>query len=330
MLGKKIGIDLGTSTVRLVVKGEGPPLSEPSVVGLLDGNFNSALVGMAAMEHRGGGVRLVRPIRGGAVADPTAVRTLIHSLVGRAVGRQRIFKPDVVLSVMSSLSGDQRRLLLDAAMAAGARTVYLLDATIAAAMGAGLRLSAPAGNLVVEAGAGKTDIAVLAMEGTDAQRSLPGHGGQRLTAAIAEFVHTTHGVRLPPESAEEVVSSLARVGPHEERRLQVTGHDGATERVVELTSTELLPVLETHVRPIADALEQVVSEAPAPLQEDIRFGGGLLCGGASRLEGLDRYLSATSGVSMRRDRDPQLCVVRGTAQALDNLDVLKRNFMYIR
>ncbi|MBV8446237.1 MAG: rod shape-determining protein [Candidatus Dormibacteraeota bacterium] len=328
MLGKKIGLDLGTSTVRLVVRGEGPPLSEPSLVGLLQGEYTASLIGMSALEHAGAaGLRLVKPMSGGLVVDTLAVRSLVQHLVTRAVGRQRIFKPDVVIAVTASLPGDQRRLLLDAAMAAGARTVYLLDACIAAALGAGLRLNTPAGNLVVDAGAGKTDIAVLATEGTDAQRSLPGHGGDALAASIAEHVRNAHGVTPAPVVIEEVLSSLARIGQHEERRLRVEDQEG---RSAELTSTELLPLLESHVRPIADALCEVIEEAPRALLDDVRFSGGLLAGGASRLEGLDRYLSHACGVTMRRERDPQLCVVRGTGYALDNLDVLKRNFMYIR
>ncbi|MBV8444416.1 MAG: rod shape-determining protein, partial [Candidatus Dormibacteraeota bacterium] len=255
MLGKKIGVDLGTSTVRTVVRGEGPPLSEPSLVGLLQGEYTASLIGVAALEHAGAaGLRLVKPLSGGQVADAPAVRSLVQHLVTRAVGRQRIFKPDVVIAVTASLPGDQRRLLLDSAMAAGARTVYLLDACIAAALGAGLRLNTPAGNLVVDTGAGKTDIAVLATEGTDAQRSLPGHGGDALAASIAEHVRTAHGITLPSASIEEVVSSLARVGQHEERRLRVHDEEGS----VELTSTELLPLLEAHVRVIADALCEVI------------------------------------------------------------------------
>ena len=141
----------------------------------------------------------------------------------RAAGRQRIFKPDVVIAVMSSLPGGQRRSLLEAAALAGARTAYLLDAPLAAAMGAGIRLSGPNGHLVVDIGAGKTDIATLALEGTVSGRCLTGHGGMRLHVCVADHVRQEHGVTLEAATVEEVVASLARVGPHEERRLEVMG-----------------------------------------------------------------------------------------------------------
>jgi len=332
MLGKKVGIDLGTSTVRLVVKGEGVIAGEPSVVALGAGGDWSSVIGAAALDAASASPRqrLYRPLMGGSVVDPVAARTLINHIVTRAVGRQRIFKPDVVIAVMAALPGDQRRALLEAALLAGARTAYLLDATIASAMGCGMRLSGPNGHLVVDIGAGKTDIAVLALEGTIAGSSLPGHGGQRLHAAIAEHLRDAYGVTVNPDVVEDIIASLARVGQHEERRLDVAcGRDGAEETVT-VTSTELAPYLDAHVRGIAAGLDEVIGGTPAVLLDDIRGEGIVLCGGGARLEGLDRALAAATGIDVRVDGEPQLCAVRGTGYALDNLDVLKRNFMYIR
>lgn len=332
MLGKKLGIDLGTATVRLVVKGEGVVAGEPSVVALgADGDWSS-LFGVAALQAAASAPRqrLYRPLMGGAIVDPVAARTLINHIVTRAVGRQRIFKPDVVIAVMGALPGDQRRMLLEAAMLAGARTAYLLNATIAAAMGCGMRLSGPNGHCVIDVGAGKTDVAVLALESTVAGRTLAGHGGQRLHSSIAQHLADAHGVTVEAHSVEILIASLARVGAHEERQLRIRGSRDGAEQEVTVTSTELAPCLDAHVRTIAAALDEVIGATPATLLEDIRAEGIVLTGGGARLEGLDRALAASIGIDVHVDTEPHLCAVKGTGYALDNLDVLKRNFMYIR
>jgi len=332
VLGKKVGIDLGTTTTRIIVKGEGMIASEPTAVAIRDGGTQAAIFGEAAFDTAAEDpeFRLHRPLAGGEIVDPGSARWLVNHAMIRAAGRQRIFKPDVVIAVMSSLPGGQRRSLLGAAALAGARTAYLLDAPLAVAMGAGVRLSGPNGHLVIDIGAGKTDIAVLALEGTVSGRCLRGHGGVRLHACIADHIRTTHGVTLDAATVEEVIASLARVGSHEERRLEVMGTGTAGEQPLTITSTELTPCLEAHVRPILAALDAVIGDTPERLIADIRREGILLCGGGARLEGLEGAVAAAAGMDVHRDSQPQLCAVRGTGYALDNLDVLKRALMYIR
>ena len=251
MLGKKVGIDLGTVTTRIIVKGEGMIGSEPTAVAIRGGEVQAAIFGAPAFEAAAedSELRLRRPIVGGEIVDATAARWLVNHAMIRAAGRQRIFKPDVVISVMSTLAGSQRRSLLEAAALAGARTVYLLDAPLASAMGAGMRLNGPNGHLVIDIGAGKTDIAALALEGTVSGRCLPGHGGERLRGCIADHVLAAHGAVLDAATIEELIASLARVGPHEERRLEVTGLADGREQRITITSTELGECLDGHVRP---------------------------------------------------------------------------------
>jgi rod shape-determining protein MreB and related proteins len=332
VLGKKVGIDLGTATTRIIVKGEGMIGGEPTAVAIRGVESQAALFGVAALEGAAGDsdLQLHRPLAGGAIVDPPAARWLVNHAMIRAAGRQRIFKPDVVIAVMSALPGSQRRNLLEAAALAGARTVYLLDAPLAAAMGAGIRLSGPNGHLVIDIGAGKTDLAVLALEGTVSGRCLPGHGGMRLHGCVADHVRLEHGVVLDAATVEELIASLARVGSHEERRLEVTGRDATGDRTIAITSTELSTCLEGHLRPILTALDEVLSDTPPRLISDIRREGIVLCGGGARLEGLDSAITAAVGIDVHRDSQPQLCAVRGTGYALDNLDVLKRALMYIR
>ncbi len=332
MLGKKVGIDLGTTTTRIIVKGEGMIASEPTAVAIRDGGMQTAVFGESAFETAAEDpeFQLRRPIAGGEIADPASARWLVNHAMIRAAGRQRIFKPDVVIAVMSSLPGGQRRSLLEAAALAGARTAYLLDAPLAAAMGAGIRLSGPNGHLVVDVGAGKTDIAALALEGTVSGRCLAGHGGMRLHTSVAEHVHQEHGVTVDSATVEELIASLARVGPHEERRLDVIGEGERGEASLTITSTELNACLDAHVRPIVAAIDAVIADTPERLMSDIKREGILLCGGGAQLEGLDSAIATATGIEVHRESQPQLCAVRGTGYALDNLDVLKRALMYIR
>jgi rod shape-determining protein MreB and related proteins len=332
VLGKKVGIDLGTTTTRIIVKGEGMIATEPTAVAIRDGGVQTAVFGDSAFETSAADpeFQLRSPIAGGEIIDLASARWLVNHAMIRATGRQRIFKPDVVIAVMSSLPGGQRRSLLEAAALAGARTAYLLDAPLAAAMGAGIRLSGPNGHLVVDVGAGKTDVATLALEGTVSGRCLTGHGGMRLNACIADHVRREHGVTLDAATVDEVVASLARVGPHEERRLEVMGVKQTGEERLTITSTELTGCLEAHVRPILTAVATVIADTPSRLMGDIEREGILLCGGGARLEGLDGAIAAAAGIEVHRDSQPELCAVRGTGYALDNLDVLKRALMYIR
>jgi len=332
VLGKKVGIDLGTTTTRIIVKGEGMIGGEPTAVAIRGGEMHAAVFGAAALQAAADDpeLHLRRPIAGGSIVDPTAARWLINHAMIRAAGRQRIFKPDVVIAVMSSLAGSQRRGLLEAAALAGARTVYLLDAPLASAMGAGVRLSGPNGHLVIDIGAGKTDIAALALEGTVSVRSLAGHGGDRLHACVDDQLRASHGAVLDAGTIEELIASLARVGPHEERRLDVAGRTDAGDVTITITSTELAPCLERHVGPILSAVDAVLADTPTRLIADIKREGIVLCGGGARLEGLDTAIATATGIEVHRDTQPHLCAVRGTGYALDNLDVLKRALMYIR
>lgn len=322
MLGKKVGIDLGTATTRVVTRGEGSFVAEPSVVALRDGEGGLSLLGAAALEAAAGDstVDLRRPLHGGDVRDRRALDALLHHAVNRAIGRQRIFKPDLVIAVRGGMSGDHRRIVLEAAARAGARTVYLIDAAIAAAMGAGISVTSPQPHLVIDIGAGKTDLAVLALEGTVAARSLP-TGADDLFDRLASHVAATHAIALDRQHLLAATHLLVAAG-HEERTAEVGG--------VLLSSHELAPIVADHLRALDTALAEVMDEAPAALARDARSAGLVMTGGGARLEGLDRHVALVAGCSARVAREPDGCTVRGAAMAADNLDVLKRNFMYIR
>ncbi len=322
MLGKKLGVDLGTGTTRVITRGEGTVIAEPSVVAISEGEPVLSLFGSTAIDAAAAdsSLELRRPLQGGNIADRRALTALVHHAVNRAAGRQRIFKPDLVIAVRAGMSGDDRRSVLDAAARAGSRTVYLIDAAIAAAMGAGVAVTAPRASLIIDIGAGKTDVAVLALEGTVAGRSLS-TGSDGLLSRVRAHVHAVHGVTLTPQQLG-AAHQLLVAASHEERTAEIAG--------VLLSSHELAPLVAEHLRALDAALLEVIDETPPALRQDVRRGGLLLTGGGARLEGLERHIGVVSGCSARVAADPDGCTVRGTALAVDNLDVLRRNFMYIR
>jgi rod shape-determining protein MreB and related proteins len=322
VLGKKLGVDLGTSTIRVVTRGEATLIAEPAVVAIREGDAGLTLLGTAALEAavEDRTIELRRPIQGGEVRDHLALSVLIHLAVNRAVGRQRIFKPDLVIAVRAGMGGDDRRSVLEAAARAGARTVYLIDAAIAAAMGAGIAVTSAEARLIIDIGAGKTDIGVLALEGTVAGRSLVS-GSEDLFDRLAAHVEAVHGAVLDRAELRSAAHLLVAAN-HEERTAEIGG--------VLLSSHELSPLVAEYLRPLDSALLEVLDEAPAALSRDVRSAGLVLTGGGARLEGIERHVAHLAGASARVAPEPEECTVRGTGLAVDNLDVLRRNFMYIR
>jgi rod shape-determining protein MreB len=333
MLGKKLAIDIGTANLRLQVKGEQPTTTEPSLVAVEGDAGRVVAVGAAAVaaaEHSG--ITLLAPVHDGALGDPAAYEGLLQHVVTRGVGRQRIFKPDIMLAVMSAMPGHDRRALMEMAVRVGARTIYLIDAPLAAASGAGLPITTVHGHLVIDAGAGKTDVAVISVESMIVGRCVR-RGGHHLDAAIARHLAAAHGIVVSAAVAEDVKLEIGAATPlPEERMLLVQGEDVATGGPAEaqVSSTEIGEVVRNELQDLSQALREVLAETPPSLLDDVRGDGAVITGGAARLRGLDRWVSAVIGAPVRIAGEPEGCVVRGVATALDNLDVARRNFLYIR
>ena len=275
MLSRKIGIDLGTSTVRIYVKGEGVVVNERA-------------------GHK---------------------RTL-HELIGKANGRPRLFRPDVVMSVRSAVTSGERRAVTEAAISAGARQVWLIDEPLAAAMGAGLPIGELTASAICELGAATTEIAVISHSGTMVESSLP-VGGNDLDRAVAA------ALSIDEQSAEAVKIAVGCAVPMQEPLVTVVNG-------VEVSSNQVLEVIQPPLRQIAKAITEVVNQAPARLAADIRERGIVLSGGGAQLRGIDRYISMRTGIHAAVAHEPQTSVVRGTGIALESFEVLRRNQSYIR
>jgi rod shape-determining protein MreB len=335
MLSKKIGIDLGTSTVLIYVRGEGIVVNEPSLVAVNRDGSRILAVGGQAFEMVGRtpeAVQVVRPMRDGVIADFVVTEGMLHYFIGKVQGRNRLFKPEVMICVPSGVTSVERRAVTEAAISAGARQAWLIDEPLAAAIGAGLPISEPRGNAICDIGGGTTEIAVISLSGMVVAHSVRS-GGNRLDEAVMAHLKRRHNLLIGERTAEEIKIAVgAAVAPREALSTEVKGRDlvsGLPKNVV-VTSGEITDALQEQLAVIVSAVRDVLEQTPPELAADIYERGIVLTGGSAQLRGMDRYVSMHTGIPAIVADEPQTCVVRGTGTALEQFEVLKRNQLYLR
>ena len=335
ILSRKIGIDLGTSTVLIYVKGEGIVVNEPSLAAvnrdrtriLAVGNQAFAMVGRAPES-----IQVVRPMRDGAIADFVVTEGMLQHLIGKVQGRQRLFKPEIMICVPSGVTSVERRAVTEAAISAGARQAWLIDAPLAAAIGAGLPIAEPRGNAICDIGGGTTEIAVISLSGMVVAHSIP-VGGNRIDDAIATYMKRKHNLLIGERTAEDAkIAAGSAVSMTQPLLAEVRGRDLVTglPRNVEVTSNDIVEAIQEPLRLIVGAVRDALEETPPELAADIFDRGMVLSGGGAQLRGIDRYISMHTGIPAVVADEPQTTVVRGTGLALENFGVMKRNQSYFR
>jgi len=335
VLSKKIGIDLGTSTVLIYVKGEGIVVNEPSLVALNRDGTRILAVGRQALEMVGRApdtIQVVRPMREGVIADFVVTEGMLHHFIGKVQGRQRIFKPEIMVCVPSGVTSVERRAVTEAAISAGARQAWLIDEPLAAAIGAGLPIAEPRGNAICDVGGGTTEIAVISLSGMVVAHSIR-VGGNRIDDAITAYLKRKHNLLIGERTAEEVKIAIgSAVLMKQPLHTEVRGRDlvSGLPRNLEISSSEVTEAIQEPLRLIVGAVRSVLEETPPELAADIFDRGIVLSGGGAQLRGLDRYLAMHTGIPAVVADDPQTSVVRGTGLALEHFEVLKRNQSYLR
>ena len=335
MLAKKIGIDLGTSTVLIYVKGEGIVVNEPSLVAVNRDGSRILAIGRQAQEMLGrtpDAISVVRPMREGVIADFVVTEGMLHHFIGKVQGRQRIFKPEIMICVPSGVTSVERRAVTEAAISAGARQAWLIDEPLAAAIGAGLPIHEPRGNAICDIGGGTTEIAVISLSGMVVAHSIR-VGGNRIDEAITAYLRRRHNLLVGERTAEELkINAGAAVALKEPLTAEVRGRDllSGLPRSLEVSSNEIVEAIQEPLRLIVGAIRTVLEETPPELAADIFDRGIVLSGGGAQLRGLDRYVAMHTGIPTVVTENPQTSVVRGTGLALENFEVLKRNQAYLR
>ena len=317
-----LGVDLGTSNVLIYMDGKGIVVKEPSVVAV-DKNTGKILqVGAAARNMLGrtpGNVVAMKPLRDGIISDHEMTVMMLSSLF-RSATKAGVFtpKPRVVISVPSGVTEVEERSVINAAIEAGARRVFLIEEPLAAALGAGLNIKEAKGHMVVDIGGGTTDIAVLSMNGVAVSSSLK-VAGDAFDEAIARYVRRQHGVIIGQVTAESVKIQLGQVYPRdEERSMNVKGRDAKTgmPRVITLVSSEIYEVLRRPARQIADEVQAVLEQTSPELVSDISETGITLTGGCSQIAGMAELLVERTGIGCVLADDPDSCTALGCGKSI--------------
>ena len=326
----ELGIDLGTANIVVFLKGKGIVLREPSVVAISTITKKVLAVGEEARLMIGrtpGNIAAIRPMSEGVIADYTTTQKMLEYLIMKVCGRKRMFKPRVLVCVPSGVTSVEKRAVIQAARSAGAGEAYPIEEPMAAAIGAGLPISTPGGNMVVNIGGGTTDIAVISLGGVVVSRSVR-LGGNKLDEVIARHIKNKYNLMIGERTAEEI--KIGSAYPLQtEMTLEVRGRDmvAGLPKTVEVTSEEIRAALSEPVSTIIERVKGVLEITPPELSSDIIERGIMLTGGGSLLRGIDKLLAIETNIPIHVAEDPLSCVALGTGKALDEFDEIRDNFI---
>ncbi len=324
-IAKDIGIDLGTASVLVYVKGKGVVLNEPSVVAI-DKNTGKLLkVGADAQAMLGrtpGNIVAIRPLREGVISDYDMTERMLREFLHKVVGGFQLFKPRVIICVPSGITEVEERAVVDAGIQAGARRVYLIEEPVAAAIGAGIDIAKPDGHMVVDIGGGTSDIAVISLSGVVESASIKVAGDQ-FNEAIVKYMRRKHNVLVGERTAELMKMQIGCVFPKEqEATIEIKGRCLVTglPKVINVSSTEMLEAFEEPVERILEAVHGVLERTPPELVADISNNGIVMTGGGSLVDGFDKLIEARTGIHTRVAEGAISCVAEGTGKSLDSLN----------
>ena len=322
-----IGIDLGTASVLVYVKGKGIVLNEPSVVAVDKRNGKIVAVGSDAQKMLGrtpGSIIAIRPLREGVISDYEMTERMIKEFIRKVMGF-RLFKPNVVMCVPSIITEVEERAVIDAGLQAGAKRVFLVEEPVAAAMGAGIDIALPNGNMIVDIGGGTTDIAVISLHDIVVSTSIK-VAGDKFDEAIVKYIRRKHNVLIGERTAEAIKVEIGCVYPRpEELAMEIKGRCLMTglPRTFTVTSTEVLEAFEEVVSSIVEAVHSVLERTPPELTGDISTNGIVMTGGGAMIWGFDKLIAAKTGIPTRVADDAISCVAYGTGKSLDHLHAMQ-------
>ncbi len=331
-LSKRIGIDLGTANSLVYLAGSGIVLNEPTVVAVTNDDHRVLAVGNEAKEMLGrtpGNITASRPMRDGVIADYVITEAMIRYFLDKVCGQSRLFKPEVMVCAPAGVTSVEKRAILDATLSAGAKTAFLIDEPLAAAIGAKIPIANPSGNMIVDIGGGTTEAAVICLGGVVVHSSVR-VGGNKIDEAIQNFVRKKHNLIIGERMAEEVKIKIGSATPlkqNEIQKMEIRGRDAFSglPKTVEISSDEVTEAITDITRKIVSAVKGVLEQIPPELASDIIDKGIVMSGGTSLLRNLDKLLTESLGVPVSLAENPLLCVALGTGMALENLDLYKRS-----
>lgn len=331
-LSRDMGIDLGTANTLVYVSGKGIVLSEPSVVAIDQTDGTALAVGEDAKRMLGrtpGNVVALRPLRDGVIADFDTAELMLKHFIQRVHEGKALVSPRIVIGIPSGVTGVERRAVMEAASQAGAREVYLIDEPVAAAIGAGLPVAEPTGNMIIDIGGGTTEVAVLSLQGTVLSESVR-VAGDELSDAIVQYMKKVHNLVIGERTAEEIKIQVGSAYPSaaDEEVMEVRGLHllSGLPRTVTIKGPEIRESMSEPLSVIIDAVKRTLERTPPELAADIIDRGIMLAGGGALLKGIDTLISHETGIVVHVAADPLSCVVLGTGRVLENFKQLERVF----
>ncbi|MBI2607738.1 MAG: rod shape-determining protein [Candidatus Doudnabacteria bacterium] len=329
---RQIGIDLGTANTLVFVPKQGIIINEPTVVAISVVDNKILAVGQEAKDMLGRTPDTIvahRPMKDGVIADYRVTEAMLRYFINKATGNVRFFRPEVMISVPGGITSTERRAVIDAAHAAGAKAAYIIKETVAAAIGAGIDIANPSGNMIIDIGGGTTDVAVLSLGGIVTQTSVR-VAGNKIDQAIAEYIRRKHGLAVGDRTAEDIKIKIGSAIPVEkETKLEIRGRDliQGLPKTIKISTNEIVEAIQEELREIIQAVRTVLQETPPELAADIIDKGMVLTGGTALLRNIDKLIGQTTGVPAYVAENAILCVAAGTGVALDNLDSYKKSIL---
>lgn len=323
-LSKKIAIDLGTATVIIYESNKGIVLQEPSFVALDKDTKKIIAVGEEARRMLGrtpAHIEVIRPLKDGVIANFEVAEMMLKCFLKKVGVKSRFIKPLIMVCIPVGVTGVESRAVLEAAVQVGARKAFLIEEPVAAAIGAGLQIEKPEGNMIIDIGGGTTEIAVLSLGGIVVGKSIR-VGGDKFDEALVRYVREHYNLVIGEATAEEIKLSIGSADPDFSAQFEVKGRDLMTglPRHIELTAEETYTAFKELLDNIAQAARRVLEQTPPELSADIVEKGIILTGGGSLLKGLDKFISQRTEVGAFVTDDPLVCVAEGTGQALNEID----------
>ena len=324
-LAKDIGIDLGTASVLVYIKGKGVVLNEPSVVAIDKNTGRLLKVGAEAQAMLGrtpGNIVAIRPLRDGVISDYDMTERMLKEFIRKVTGGFHLFPPRIMVCVPSGITEVEERAVIDSGRQAGARRVYLIEEPVAAAIGAGIDITKPDGHMVVDIGGGTSDIAVISLSGVVESASIKVAGDQ-FNEAIVKYMRRKHNILIGERTAEQMKMEIGCVYPKEEEAtIEIKGRCLMTglPKTITVNSTEMMEAFEEPVERILEAVHNVLERTPPELVADISNNGIVMTGGGSLVDGFDKLITARTGIHTVVAEDAISCVAEGTGKSLDSLN----------
>ena len=325
---RDMGIDLGTANTLVYVKGKGIIIREPSVVALKERDKKILAVGNEAKNMIGrtpGNIKAVRPMKDGVIADFDVTETMLRHFIRKAHKRNRLVRPRIIICVPSGVTEVEKRAVIDAALQAGARSAFLIEEPMAAAIGAGLPIHEPTGNMIVDIGGGTTEVAVISLGGIVTSSSIR-IGGDEMDEAISQYIKKNYKLMVGERTAEQIKIDIGTAtGDNGDLTKEIKGRDlvNGLPKTITINSNEIKEALKEPVNSILNAVKRTLEKTPPELASDVMGRGIILTGGGALLHGLDDLLIETTQMPVYLAEDPLDCVVNGTGNALEELDKIK-------